>query len=526
MKLRWLATLFLPAMLASAAAAQDSSVTRWARVAYVSGGQIYVSAGRADGLVEGSELTVVRGDSVIATLRVRYLSSTGAACDVTAGAASDVTPGDRVRFVAGAAVPAPSATTAPAPPPPPVRGRAYGRGLRGRVAARYVLTRTAPDAGQYAQPALDLRAAGARLGGTAFGVAVDVRTRSARSQFVAGPTATRTETNVYQAAVLWQPERAPVRATLGRQYVVGVSSILLLDGLLVELDGRRMGGGVFAGTEPDNLAFDATVRNYGGYVALHGDARSTSSRTLWGVTLGAVGSYRSGEPNREFGFLQAMISTQGVTLRAAQEVDLYRGIRLDAGERPVSFTSSYAMLSLHPAGPLRLDAGFDNRRTVRLYRDVTDPVTAFDDRYRQGAWGGVGLSSGRLRVRMEARSTGGGSAGRATALTGVAGVERIGTTALAVSLRSTRYSSGELTGWLHALRLGADPMSPLHVELTGGLRQETNPPVSFGTRRSVWYGAEADVGIGRAWYLVAALNRDSGPDTRLDQAYLSLSYRF
>lgn len=248
---RWLAIVFLPAILVGALAAQDSTGTRWARVAYVSGGQIYVSAGRDDGLIEGSELTVVRGDSVIATLRVRYLASTGAACDVTAGTAGDVTPGDQVRFVASAAAaPAPTAAPTPPPPPPRARGRTYRTGLRGRIAARYVLTRTAPDAGQYAQPALDLRAAGARLGGTAFGVAVDVRTRSSRSQFVAGATATRTETNVYQAAVLWQPERAPVRATLGRQYVVGVSSILLLDGLLVELDGRRVGAGVFGGTEP------------------------------------------------------------------------------------------------------------------------------------------------------------------------------------------------------------------------------------------------------------------------------------
>ena len=107
--------------------------------------------------------------------------------------------------------------------------------------------------------------------------------------------------------------------------------------------------------------------------------------------MGAVGSYRAGDPNREFGFLQAMITTPGVTLRAAQEVDLYRGMRLDAGEQPLSFTSSYALVSFHPRGPLRVDAGFDNRRTVRLYRDVTDPVTAFDDRYRQGAWGGASV---------------------------------------------------------------------------------------------------------------------------------------
>ena len=50
--------------------------------------------------------------------------------------------------------------------------------------------------------------------------------------------------------------------------------------------------------------------------------------------------------------------------------------------------------------------------------------------------------------------------------------------------------------------------------------------MSLGTREVVWYGAEADVGIGRAWYFVVSANRDQGPEGRLDQAYLSLSYRF
>jgi len=529
-----LATVLCACLMTAAGAAQDSATVRWARVSYVSGDQIYVTAGRDAGLTEGAELSVVRGDSVIATLRVRYLSSKGAACEIAAGTVGNVVPGDPVRFVPGAeptAAAGTAATDTPAPPsaPPaiePVRRRPWGTGLRGRIAARYVMTRTAPDAGQYAQPAIDLRLTGTRLGGTAFGIAADVRARSARSQFAAGGTSSRTDTDVYQLVLLWQPARAPVRAALGRQYVAGVSSILLLDGLFVEVPGRYANLGVFGGTEPEDLAYNGAIRDYGGYLQLHSDARSSRRGALWAVTMGAVGSYRAGDPNREFGFLQAMITTPGVTLRAAQEVDLYRGMRLDAGEQPLSFTSSYALVSFHPRGPLRVDAGFDNRRTVRLYRDVTDPVTAFDDRYRQGAWGGASLAGGHFRLRVEGRSTAGGTAGRATALTGMAGVERIGRAAVGLSVRSTRYESGELTGWLHALRVAADPLDPLHLELSGGLRQEDNPPVSLGTRRVVWYGGEADVGIGRAWYLVTSLNRETGPDGRLDQVYLSLSYRF
>ncbi|HXV90810.1 MAG TPA: hypothetical protein VD707_05530 [Gemmatimonadales bacterium] len=523
MRARWLAALVLQGAAATAAAAQDTTAFRWTQVSYVSGGQFYVSAGRGAGLAESQELEVVRADSVVAVLRVRFLSSSGAACDLVRGA-TDVGPGDRVRF-RPAATPAPR-DTAPAPRPILVRSRSREGGLHGRVGIRYFASRTAPDAGQYTQPAMDVRLAGSRLLGTPLGLVADVRARSSRSEFVAGGTTQHSETDVYQLAVLWQAPGARVRAALGRQYVAGVSSVLLLDGALVEFSGRRAGVGVFGGLEPAALEFDASVQDYGAFVRLHGSPGAGASRSFWSLTAGAVGSYRGGEANREFGFLQASYSSPGLTLRGAQEVDLYRGVRLAAGEQPVSFTSSYVSASYHPAGAFNVDAGFDNRRSVRLYRDATDPLTTFDDGYRQGAWGAVGLAGRHARVRAEGRTNGGVGSGRSTAVTGTVGLERMGRAAVGVWLRSTRYASGELTGWLHALRLAGDPAPPLHLEVSGGVRRETNPPVSLGTRQVVWYGAEADFGIGRAWYLVVSANRETGPEGRLDQAYLSLSYRF
>ena len=524
MRARWLAVLVVRAAVTAVAAAQDTTAVRWAQVSYVSGGQIYVSAGRSGGLAENQELEVVRGDSVVAVLRVRFLSSSGAACDLVRGA-GDVVPGDRVRFRPGA-TPAPRDTAPAVPRPILVRSRSRVGGLHGRVGIRYFASRTAPDAGRYTQPAMDVRLAGSRLLGTPFGLVADVRARTSRSEFVAGNTTQRSETDVYQLAVLWQAPGARVRAALGRQYVAGVSSVLLLDGALVELSGRRASVGVFGGLEPAALEFDASVQDYGAYVRLHGSPGAGASRSFWGLTAGAVGSYRAGEANREFGFLQASYSSPSLTLHGAQEVDLYRGVRLAAGEQPVSFTSSYVSASYHPVGGFAVDAGFDNRRSVRLYRDATDPLTTFDDGYRQGAWGAVGFAGRHARVRAEGRTNGGAGSGRSTAVTGTVGLERMGRAAVGVWLRSTRYASGELTGWLHALRLAGDPAPPLHLEASGGVRRETNPPVSLGTRKVVWYGAEADLGIGRAWYLVVSANRETGPDGHLDQAYLSLSYRF
>ncbi len=519
--------LALAGVLPGVLRAQERVAVRWAQVTFVSGGQVYLSAGREQGLQEDSEAQVVRRDSVVATLRVRYVSSGAAACDVVRGA-SDVVPGDRVRFVPAAA-PAEVTDAAPAATEPASPGRAStrrGGGLHGRVGVRYVATRVAPEAGSLSQPALDVRLTGEGLGGSSFGVAADVRARSATSRFVGGATRTETATDVHQLALLWRAPGAPFRAVLGRQYVAGVSSFLLLDGVLAELARSRVAAGAFGGLEPDGLAFAASRQVYGAYLRGHSGPRAAAGRSFWAVTFGAIGSYRGDEVNREFAFVQATYSGPSLTVHGAQEVDLYRSIRLAAGERPVSFTSSYASASVHPGRRLTVDAGFDTRRNVRLYRDVTDPLVAFDDRYRQGAWGGVGYTGRQVRLRAEGRTTTGGGGGRATALSGTVGLERIGPFGLAASIRTTRYRTGELTGWLHAVRVGMDPAARVHVELSGGLRSETNPPVTLGTRQVAWFGAETDVGIGRSWFLVASGSREDGPGDQLDQAYVSLTYRF
>jgi hypothetical protein len=504
---------------------------RVAQVTYVTGDQVYVSAGRLDGLAEGRELQVVRGrsDSVVATLQVLYVSSHQSACKIARGAA-DVAAGDRVRYTSAvvvAAAPAPTgAPAAGAPARSSPRGRS-SPGLHGRVAARYVWTREI-GIGRFAQPAFDARLMGVGLGGTALGLVADVRGRATMSSLVAGSSLGDGQTDVYQLALLWNQPGAPVRMAIGRQYLTTVSSIVLLDGVLSEVSSQRVGLGVFGGAEPapDGFGFSAAVRDYGGYLQLR-SARGSSAP--WMITTGVVGSYRSGLANREFGFLQASYSSRAFTFNASQEVDYYRSVKQAAGEPRVSFTSSYVSASLHP-GALRLDAGVNSRRNVRLYSDVANPITAFDDRYRRAAWGAVGLSGRRLRFRVEGRTTGGGTSGRATALTASVGADRVAPFNLGVSARVTRYRStliaGETSGWLESVRLGADPIAPLHLELTGGERREANPLLSPGLRRTVWYGGEADVGIARAWFLLASANRETGPDGPLDQAYVSLSYRF
>ena len=82
---------------ASAAAPLPDSLSGATMVSYVSGPSVYISAGSRDGVWHGSRVAVLRGGTVIAELKVQYLSSHSAACEVLSGAAA-VNVYDSVRF--------------------------------------------------------------------------------------------------------------------------------------------------------------------------------------------------------------------------------------------------------------------------------------------------------------------------------------------------------------------------------------------------------------------------------------------
>src|SRR3981081_4168985 len=93
----WLACL---TVLAAPVAAQDSAAaqTKIAHITYLAGKTAYVDAGRLDGLREAGRVDVVRGGKSIGVLKVAYLASHRASCDVVSAAAA-LAVGDSVRFV-------------------------------------------------------------------------------------------------------------------------------------------------------------------------------------------------------------------------------------------------------------------------------------------------------------------------------------------------------------------------------------------------------------------------------------------
>ncbi len=522
---RWAGWLACLATLAAPAAAQDSAAVRSARITYLTSASAYLDAGRVDGLREGARVDVVRGGATIAVLKVAFLASQQASCDIVSAAAPLVV-GDSVRFVPTAELRDSSLALRRQSPPAQRRSGASRPGLRGRVGVEYFVIdqRDGTGAG-LSQPALALRLDGSP-GSSALNLAVDVRARRTYTILPDGTAVNEGRNRVYQAALWLQVPGSPARMTVGRQISGNLASVGLFDGVMAELRQPDWNAGVFTGTQPEplQLGFSSSVLEAGIYTQRHS---RPGADTRWSLTLGASGSYQDGHANREFLFAQGTYLSRRLSAFLTQEVDYYRPWKLLPGMRAVSPTSSFATLQFRATGTVTLDAGFDNRRNVRLYRDVVNPETAFDDTYRQGAWAGVWVQPlRRFRVGLDARSSGGGPAGHADSYTFSLGGDRLAGLALGLRTRSTRYVNPQLSGWLNSAALSFEPGTRLRLQLNGGLRAERNPTADPPSTSVSWVGADVDVTVARAWYVMVSATRQRGGLDGYDQIYGGVSVRF
>ncbi len=539
-----LPSIALAAQAVDSAAAAPDTAAKLTNITFISGTEIYIGAGRQDGLVVGSEVEVVRGDSVVATLRVKFLASQKSNTELVRGT-PELALGDTVRFhrhIATEQIAIGGPIAAPRP------RRLSGQGLHGRIGSRYLRATTSTvSAGQpagsngFSQPSLDARLYGLNIGGTPLGVAIDLRARQTTSSSSGGTTVDG-HTRAYQAVLYWNAPDARFRVAAGRQYLAYISSIGLFDGGLVELNGRHFSGGAFAGWEPDasTLQFSGAVHDYGAYLTVHNAPGGLTSSAF---TIGAVGSYEGSTERREWGIAQANVSNRYLSLYLLQEVDYYRPWKLEgpnAESSALSFTSQFANVSVRPRRWLSINATYDKRRNVRLIRDFINPETNFDDAYREGYGGGLQYSGQRFYVGGDWRRSTGATVLGANSYTATFGANRVAPLGLGFSVRATWYTnqndssavnpgSIQTNGHLYSGHVNFDPTTAIHVDVNGGVRQEDNP--AFAERqKSTWYGVDLDVALARQWYLTLSTLRQKDPanpgTSQLTQIYSGLTWRF
>lgn len=510
----------------------------FARITYVTPDGVYIDAGLARGLREGDVLEIVRAGAVVARLAVIAVSSRSALCRAI-GASPGLSVGEPVRLASGvndpARAPADSAAAAvSAPPPasappasPASRGGLREIGARGRVGVRFLATLDRSSGGSdVLQPALDVRLTDENAPNVPLGYAVDVRARRTYRRDADGDASSAGRTKVYRLASSWAPGDGGFLLTLGRQLSPSLAAVSVFDGALAEIVGARWRGGAFTGTQPDPATFrySNSVREHGGYVQF---IAGSDDPVRGSVTAGAIGSYQNGDVSREFVFLQSHLATRRVSTYLSQEIDLNRAWKADMESESVALTSTFSSVRYRPRGSLELSAGFDNRRSVRLYRDRVTPETDFDDSFRQGLWAGSELEPARgLRFGVRAQQATGGASGDARTFTATAAIDDALPARIRIGLRGSRYRNDRLAGWLVAVNGGAPLGSRLTTDAHFGVRGEDARIADASARRLLWIGTDFEANLSRRVFALLSLEATRGEDEDVDQAYSSISLRF
>ena len=523
---------FVVVLLLSAACAAAFAEPVVARVTYISGSSIYIAAGAEDGLAAGDSGEVVRGETLIAELRVTEASAKRSVCRLSAGDAV-VEVGDTVRFAAKAAAPegAAAASAASAAEPEPTASSGTGRsresGLHGRIGARYLAVKERGEESRgYRQPALDFFLLGAQVYGAPIDVAIDLRARRTYRDLSGGRSEDESRNRLYRAAVAWRRPGEPLSVTLGRQFSPSLGVVSVFDGVLVEHRREGWGGGLFAGSQPDpeDYGFSGDIREYGGFVEWN---NRTGAARRWSIGTGLVGSYENSEINREFGFVQARYDDRKLSAFFSGEVDVNRGWRDTAAGESLTFTNSFTTVRYRFSDAFSLNAGYDDRRNPRLYRDYITPETEFDDRHRQGLWAGAdGRVGAHFSWGLSGRRSTYDEGGDSSSYTILLGAHRLTAWGLGVRARSTSYTNDFVEGWMHSLSVDADLSSWSHLEIHGGVRDETIVDPTVLDDKLTWYGVEWDVVLKRSWLFGLSYEQSQHEYEGSDQLYAFLTYRF
>lgn len=541
----------------------DPSVSRWrwATVTYLSGETIYLDAGTTAGLREKAVVDVMRRDSVVASLEVQFVSSSRSATRAVRGAGVAI--GDSARFLpavetisiadgaravpgsgasadpgatrdasgrasvaapqsaalASASASASSSATAGGKP-----RKSGARTVSGRVGVRYLSLQTGTGAsGRVTQPAVDMRLEGHRIDGSPFGLIIDARAHRQQS----GSGKNSGSTRVYQSSLEYQGVGPfPVRVTAGRQLSNVLSPLGFFDGVTLDVDRKNWRVGAVGGTQPDYTNFQPSgaIREGGAWLQWH---TAPGSHTIFQTTLGGVGSYGVDGINREFALLSSMLVTPKLSWYATQEIDVNRGWRKSAESgQGITPTSTFATLRVAVSRALSVQAGYDSRRSVRLYRDFLTPDVAFDDAFRKGYWGGLSLSVPHVFASADVRTSDGATVGRNQSNTASLSVTRLTKLGFGLRARGTTYDGPTVSGTLTSASFEIDPWGRARIEATVGRRDDRRAQSGMLPARTTWVGFDADAGIGRSWYIMASSYREVGATERLLQQYLGLSWRY
>jgi hypothetical protein len=498
------------------------------RISHLDETSIYLDAGKNRGLLGGERLSVIRDDAFVAAIQVTDVTNATATATVIESSGRPA-PGDRIRLAVDADTASFGAqelvTDEPVKNRRP-RFRRRDRIVRGRVGLQFLQFNDEMSSSTgFSQPALSFRVNANGMGRGRLDLAVDTRARRTYRTTLGAAGELENQTRVYRLAASIHDKRSRHVLVAGRQFAPAIATVGVFDGVLASLDREHTSLGLFSGSQPDPIdyGYSTALSEHGAYLQFH---NRPEAKRRWSVTTGVVGSYFSGVINREFAYFQLLANGRRGSIYATQEMDYNRDWKLVAGEDEYLLTSSYVNLGYRFGKAFTLRLGHDDRRNIRLYRDLITPETDFDDRFRTGTWVGFTQRIKKFRFGMDAKRTDVENTEPADTYTLSLGLNRLSSKNMSLAYRGTRYQNEFTEGNLHSLNISMAMVRWARLVLTGGVRDEANLLAPALDGEVVWYGFEVDFTIGRQWFLQLSIERTDGDFVQSNQSYLSTTFRF
>ena len=532
--MRTLAAALVGLALAAPAAAQTARRADQMAVTYRSATSVYVSGGRAAGLVVGDRLSVMSGRDKVAELEVAFLAEHSASCKIVSETGT-IKPGDRVLRIgpprAPTASPPPAAAASPPPPADPDsayrgdrrRATPYGRVTGGVTLGYSGFWDSSPSNRDVTEGMVRYDAALRDIASRPIEARIRGTHRQVDRSGVRGVILQEKDTRdrIYEASLGWNPPAGRFAATVGRIGAHPFVSLGYFDGAMAEFrptSNVQIGG---FGGNTIHVGGPAGGTKAGGFLRI----APRLNRLQYEVVVSGVRESENGDVSREYIGLQGQLRRGGLWFYQRAEVDLNRGWRADVAASSAQLTDVRSLLSWRQSPTRSLSLSYEQRRNFwnAFNRDL--PPDAFDDRVlqtlradidlaragRAGIWAGgsVRLREGDDRTVYDVHG----------------GFRTPRFLSLRTSIEGTLYRTGTTLGVLGTARVGRD--------LRGGHRIDASYNFNGydmrgeeGRHQSQWvrlsgYGQLPKGAFGRA-----DLEYGIGNDLRGVRALAEVGYRF
>lgn len=505
-------------------------------IKYISSENIYVNAGRLDGVDVGSKYAVYRRNTKIAELRVVYAGDHASACNVVTKT-TDLKVGDIVRLLTKANMPKKeinqktrSRKTVSRPQKSTSKRVRHGTRVSGNVSFQwYHIEDLSAAHFNFDQPGMRLDFKIRNMFNKDYNLRFKTRSRYNKRIHRLSSDIPKEEwrNRIYTASFSYDNKNALFNYRIGRIISHAMSGIGYIDGILLQQNlTSNFRYGIFGGTQPEwyYSSYQTSIQKYGAYLNF---GKGTFPHRRYEGTIAAAGEYHGATVSREFAYFQNNYFSGPLSIYQSAELDLNRKWRKEKSGQNVSLTNLYITSSYRITQNISAGISYDNRKNYYTYeiRSVADSL--FDDAMRFGL-------RGNLNVRLPYQTNIFGnfgmrrrSADKQNTFSYAAGLNKnyLSSLRLFASLFVSGFSNYYANGYHYSASIGKHFRSGHDLNLSFGNYYYSLKSI-HRTRLNSWVRVNGIVEILRNFYILENYEYVWGADAPGHRIFTEIGYRF